>query len=164
MNREELRDQLLWPVLQWIRLGRQTSELMTRSLEVIGERSNSLLRGATLREPHDWAEMGLMTSEKVTISLEALAAMTSALQSEMQRFLTQTSEATLAVASSALTLATSSRGAEDFSARQAALRTSLLSVAMSWYQLSGRAAEVAEQSLRPILRQVQDNSQRLGGR
>ncbi len=163
MHREELRDQLLAPILQWIRLGRQTSQLMVASLEVIGERSNGLLRGATLRDSHDWNEMGLMTREKVEIPLEAVGAMASALQSEVQQFLTQISEATLAVASSSLTLA-SSRNPEDFSARQAALCSSLLSVALSWYQLSGRTAAVAEQSLRPILRQVRDNSQRLRAR
>lgn len=160
MNREELRDQLLSPVLQWIRLGRQSSELMVRSMEVISERSNGLVRGVTLRDSHDWAEMGLMTREKVTVPLESAAAMTSALQSQAQRFLTQISEATLAVVSSTMTLA-SSRSSEDFSARQTALCSSLLGVALSWYQLSGRAAEVAEQGLRPILRQVRDNSRRL---
>ena len=50
MNREELRDQLMAPVLQWTALGRQSSELMTGSLAVIHQRSNRLLRGATLRE------------------------------------------------------------------------------------------------------------------
>ncbi len=161
MHREELRDQLLSPVLQWIRLGRQTSELMVASMAVISERSNGLLRGATLRDSHDWNEMGRMTREKVTVPLASAVAMTSALQGELQQFLTQISEATLAVASSAMTL-TSSRSAEDLSARQAALGSSLLDVALIWYQLSGRAAEVAEQGLRPILRQVKDNAQRLG--
>ena len=53
MTQEELRDQLLSPVLQWTRLGRQSSELIVGSLEVISERSNGLLRGAMRRDPHD---------------------------------------------------------------------------------------------------------------
>lgn len=160
MHRDELRDQLLSPVLKWIRLGRQSSELMVGSMEVIAQRSNGLLRGAMLRERHDWAEIGQMTHEKLTVPLQALASMTSSMQSEAQQFLTQASAATLAVAGSAMTLA-SSRSLEDFSARQTALCSSMLNFAMTWYQLSGRTAEVAEQGLRPILRQVKDNAQRL---
>ncbi|MEF8748886.1 MAG: hypothetical protein V5B31_13875 [Candidatus Accumulibacter propinquus] len=160
MNREELRDQLMAPVLQWTALGRQSSELMTGSLAVIHQRSNRLLRGATLREAHDWAEMGAMTHEKVTVPLESAVAMATALQNEAQQFVTQTTEASLAVAGSAMALF-GSRSADEFGARQLALGQALANVALCWYQLYGRAAAVAEQGMRPILRQVRDNAQRL---
>jgi hypothetical protein len=40
----------------------------------------------------------------------------------------------------------------------------MLGVALCWYQLWGRTAEVVGQGLRPILRQVEDNANRLGTR
>ncbi|MBL8396124.1 MAG: hypothetical protein JNK99_15495 [Candidatus Accumulibacter sp.] len=163
MNREEVRDQLLAPVLQWIRVGRQTNRLMIRSMEVIGQRSNRLLRGTTLREKHDWGEMGAMTREKVAVPLEAVVAMSSAMQSEAQQFLAEGSQATLAVVGSAADLA-ASRSTDEFRTRQAALGEAMLGVALCWYQLWGRTAEVVGQGLRPILRQVEDNANRLGTR
>ncbi len=156
MNREEVRDQMLAPVLQWVRVGRQTSRLMVGSMEVVGQRSHRLLRGAMLRERHDWSEMGAMTREKVAVPLESAAAVASAMQSEAQQFLTRSSEALLAVAGS--------RSADEFMTRQAAFGEALLGAALNWYQLWGRTAAVVEQGLRPILRQVEDNAERLGER
>lgn len=156
MNREEVRDQLLAPVLQWIRVGRQSSRLLVGSMEVVGERSQQLLRGATLRQRHDWQEMGVMTREKVAVPLEAAVAMASAMQSEAQDFVAEAGEKAIALAGS--------RSGEDFSARQAAFGEALLASALCWYQLWGRAAEVVEQGMRPILRQVEDNAGRLGTR
>ncbi|MBP6708685.1 MAG: hypothetical protein KA223_05955 [Candidatus Accumulibacter sp.] len=163
MNREEVRDQMLAPVLQWVRVGRQTSRLMVGSMEVVGQRSHRLLRGAMLRERHDWSEMGAMTREKVAVPLESAAAVASAMQSEAQQFLTRSSEALLAVAGSAAVLA-GSRSADEFMTRQAAFGEALLGAALNWYQLWGRTAAVVEQGLRPILRQVEDNAERLGER
>jgi hypothetical protein len=67
----------------------------------------------------------------------------------------------LTAASSVMALATS-RSAEEFGARQLALGEAMIGAALCWYQVFGRAAEVAEQGLRPILRQVTDNAERLG--
>ena len=163
MNREEVRDELLAPVLQWIRVGRQSSRLLVGSMEVVGERSQQLLRGATLRQRHDWQEMGVMTREKVAVPLEAAVAMASAMQSEAQDFVAEAGEKAVALAGSVAALA-GSRSGEDFSARQAAFGEALLASALCWYQLWGRAAEVVEQGMRPILRQVEDNAGRLGTR
>ena len=63
MNREEVRDQLLAPVLQWTRLGRQFNQGMLASMEVITQRSYGLLRGHTSGDGHDWEEMALMTRD-----------------------------------------------------------------------------------------------------
>lgn len=163
MTQEELRDQLLSPVLQWTRLGRQSSELIVGSLEVISERSNGLLRGAMLRDPHDWNEMGLMTKEKLTVPIEAAVAMLSAIPSQVQQFVSESTAASSAVAGSALALA-SSRSPAEFSARQAAFCSALTGLAVNWYQLWGRAGAVVEEGLRPILRQVKSNAERLGDR
>jgi hypothetical protein len=163
MNPEELRDQLLAPLLQWTRLGRQSSELMTGSLAVIWERSNDLRRGVMLQQQHDWNEMGLMTKEKVTVPIEAVVAMGQAMHAEALQFVPASGQAALAVAGSAAALASSRSGAA-FCAGQAALYRSLLDSAIHWYQLWGRAATVAEAGLRPILRQVNGNAQRLGDR
>jgi hypothetical protein len=160
MKREQVRDQLLAPVLQWTRLGRQANKLMVGSMEVISYRSSRLFRGATLREQHDWPEMGLMAKEKIAVPIEAAVAMTSALQSETQQFVSEIGQATLTVAGSMMALATS-RSTEEFGARQLALGEAMIGAALSWYQVFGRAAEVAEQGLRPILRQVTDNAERL---
>ena len=161
MDREELRDQLLAPVLQWIRLGRQGNALMLRSLEVVGQCSTSLLRSATLRERPDWSELGAMLREKGTVSLESAVAMGWALQGEMQQFLTESSEASVAVAGSAVRLATGGSG-EDFATRRAALGDALLNLAIPWYQLSGRAAEVLAQGLQPMLREARVDSKEIG--
>jgi hypothetical protein len=163
MNREEVRDQLLAPVLQWIRVGRQSSRLLVGSMEVVGERSQQLLRGATLRQRHDWQEMGIMTREKAAVPLAAAVAMASAAQSEAQDFVAEAGEKAIALAGSMAALA-GSRSGEDFSACQAAFGEALLASALCWYQLWGRAAEVVEQGMRPVLRQVEDNAGRLGTR
>ena len=158
MDREELRDQLLAPVLQWIRLGREVNALMLRSLEAVGECSTTLLR-----ERPDWSALGAMNWGKATIPLESAVAMGWALQSEMQHFLSESSEAGVALAGNAIRLATSS-SVEDFRKRQAALGDALLKMAMPWYQLSGRAAEVLEQGLQPMLRAEGGNADRPGRR
>jgi hypothetical protein len=87
--------------------------------------------------------------------------MASALQSEMQQFGSEIGQATLSVAGGVMAVATS-RSVEEFGARQLALGEAMIVAALSWYQVFGRAAEVAEQGLRPILRQVTDNAERLG--
>ena len=163
MDREELRDQLLAPVLQWIRLGREVNALMLRSLEAVGECSTTLLRSATLRERPDWSALGAMNWGKATIPLESAVAMGWALQSEMQHFLSESSEAGVALAGNAIRLATIG-SVEDFRKRQAPLGDALLKMAMPWYQLSGRAAEVLEQGLQPMLRAEGGNAGRPGRR
>lgn len=163
MDREQLRDQLLAPVLQWTRLGRKSNALMLRSLEMIGECSATLLRSATLRERPDWSELAAMTREKATVPLESAVAMGWALQSEMQQFLTENSEASVAVAGCAVRLATGGSG-EDSGRQQAALGDALLNLAIPWYQLSGRVAEILEQGLQPMLRDALGNSEGLARR
>ncbi|MCM8594984.1 hypothetical protein [Accumulibacter sp.] len=160
MNREELRDQLLAPVLAWTRLGRQTSALIVASMEVIGSRSSTLIRANTLRGSHDWPEMCTMTSEKLTVPLQAMLAMASAMQTETRQFLAEAGEAAAALASGAVGM-TASGGAGEERGAPADLGHLLISSALVWYQLWGRAAEVLEQGLQPILRQVQSNADRL---
>ncbi|MEF8698143.1 MAG: hypothetical protein V5B32_10720 [Candidatus Accumulibacter sp. UW26] len=160
MHPEELRDRLLAPLLQWTRIGRQSSELMTGSLAVIWQRSNALRRGVMLQQQHDWKEMGLMTKEKVTVPIEALVAMGRALHAEALQFVPASGQAALAVAGSAAALASGTA----LRTGQAALYRSLLDAAINGYQLWGRAATVAEAGLQPILRQVNGNAQRLGER
>lgn len=163
MDREELRDQLLAPVLQWIRLGRESNALMLRSLELVGECSTTLLRSATLREHPNWSALGAMTRGQATVPMESAVAMGWALQNEMQQFLTESSEASVAVAGSTIRLATGG-GGEDFARRQAALGDALLNLAIPWYQLSGRAAEVLAQGLQPMLRETRGSSEEIDRR
>ncbi len=163
MNREELRDQLFAPVLQWTRLGRQVNALMIGSMEVIWLRSNGLLRSWPIPDEQQWAEVLAMTKEKIEVPIEALGATVVALHGETQQFLAQTRETSGALVSGALSLATG-RGSGESETLPAALGDPLINLALGWYQLWGRAAEVTEQGLRPILRQVQDNASRLGQR
>ncbi|TLD43972.1 MAG: hypothetical protein FAZ92_03777 [Accumulibacter sp.] len=104
-----------------------------------------------------------MTREKVAVPLEAAVAMASAMQSETQAFVAEAGEKAIALAGSVAAL-TGSRSGEDFSDRQAAFGEALRASALCWYQLWGRAAEVVEQGMRPVLRQVEDNAGRLGTR
>ena len=161
MTREDLRDELLAPFLQWTRLGRQMNQMMLASIEVITQRSYGLLRGHTAAEGHDWADMGLMTSEKVSVPIESLVAMATAMPAEVWKFWTRSGEAMSACASGALSLA-SSRSADELRERQAQFGQALLGSALVCYQLAGSAATVADAGLAPVLRQVLDNAERLG--
>ena len=104
-----------------------------------------------------------MSKEKVVVPIEALGATAAAVHGETQQFLAQTREASAALVSGALSLATG-RGSGESEPLPTALGDPLINLALGWYQIWGRAAEVAEQGLRPILRQVQDNASRLGQR
>lgn len=160
MNREELRDQLLAPVLQCTRLGRQTNQLMVASNEVISQRSSRLLRAGPTTGQAVCAEVALMVQEKVEVPLESAIAMASAMIPAAQRFWTHAAESTLACGSDSVSLL-GSRSADDFRARQGALATTLINATLGWFQLWGVAADVASQGLQPILRQVNANAARL---
>ncbi|WP_291986831.1 hypothetical protein [Candidatus Accumulibacter sp. ACC007] len=160
MNREELRDQLLAPVLQWTRLGRQTSRLMTASTAVISYRSRRLLRAGALTRRADWAEAALMTREKVEVPLESATAMAAAMLPAMQQFWTHAGQSMLACTSDSLSLVCS-RNSEQFRERQAELGTTLINVTVGWFRLLGSVADVASQGVAPVLRQVQANAARL---
>lgn len=160
MNREQIRDHLLAPVLKWTLLGRQTNRLMMASMTVISHRRRRLLRAGPIPGASDWAELALMTHEKLQIPIESAVAMTSAIQNEARQFLTQGSEVALTVVGGAMALATS-RSVDEFRARQVALGEALIGAAVSWFELYGSVAEVAVQGLRPVLRQVEANEKRL---
>ena len=163
MNREELRDQLLAPVLKWTRLGRQTNQLMTASSAVISYRSRRLMRALVRPRQADWTELTLMTREKMEVPLESAAVMVSVMAPAAQRCWTHAGQSMLACTSDTLSLA-GSRSPAEFSERQAALSTTLINATVGWLQLWGTAAEIAGQGLTPVLRQVQSNAERLGKR
>jgi len=160
MNREELRDQLLAPVLQWTRLGRQTSRLMTASAAVISYRSRRLLRAGALSRQADWAEVAQMAREKVEVPLESATAMAAAMLPAMYQFWTHAGQSMLACTNDSVALA-SSRDSEDFRERQAELRTTLINASVGWFRIFGTVAEVASRGMTPLLRQVQANAERL---
>ena len=163
MNREELRDQLLAPVLQWTRLGRQSSRLMTSSGAVISYRSRRLLRSSALSRQADWAELSLMAREKVELPLESATVMAAAMVPAAHQFWTHAGQSMLALTSDSMSLACS-RNAEDFRQRQAALTTTLINASVGWFRLFGTTAEIAGLGLAPILRQVETNARRLEAR
>jgi hypothetical protein len=160
MNREQVRDQLLAPVLKWTRLGRQTSRLMVASMAVISHRRRRLMRAGQISGASEWTELALMTHEKIQTPLESAVAMTAAIQTEAQQFLTQGGTTALTVVGGAMALA-SSRNADEFRARQVALGEALIGAAVSWFQLYGSVAEIAAQSLQPVIRRVEANEERL---
>jgi len=163
MNREHLRDQLLGPVLQCTRLGRQTSQLLTVSSEVVNQRTRRLLRAGPIPGEAEWAEVALMAREKVEVPLESVTAMAAAMVPAALRFWTHATQSMLALGSDSLSLA-SSGSADDFRVRQAALGTTLLNAAVGWFQLYGVAADVAGEGLKPVLREVKANAMRLAKR
>lgn len=161
MDRNELRDQLMVPILQWTSLGRQLQALVSGSMEVIWERSHGLLRSLPTLFAGQGTELYLMSSEKVVVPVEALGTTLAALQSQMQQFLSQTAATTSALAGDAMTVGSSVLPAPSTPENQDELGEHLLALLLAWYQLSGRLAFVAEQGLQPLLRQVQDNAARL---
>lgn len=163
MDREELRDHLLAPVLAWTRLGRQMSELMVGSMNVIGDRSHQLMRSFTWREAHDWSEMSQMAREKLAVPLESAAAVAAVVPSHVQRCVVETTQTLLACTTSAASLATSVVGG-DFQTSQREFADALLRAGLVWYRMWGSAAEIGEEALQPVLRQVKSNAARLGKR
>jgi hypothetical protein len=160
MNREELRDQLLVPVLQWTRLGRQSNRLMTGSSAVISYRTRRLLRAGAFSRQADWDEVARMTREKVEVPLQAATAMGVAMLPVVKQFWTHSGQSMLACSSDTLSLL-GSRGPDEFHARQADLCATLINAGVGWFRLFGSLAEVASQGVAPLLRQVQDNAERL---
>ncbi|WP_300321046.1 hypothetical protein [Accumulibacter sp.] len=163
MNREELRDQLLEPVLQCTRLGRQASQLMVAASEVIDHRSRQLRRAGPIPGEAVWSEVALMTREKIDVPLESATAMATAMVPAVQRFWTHAAESMCALGSDSLSLA-SSPDAEQFRIRQAALTTTIINAAVGWFQLWGVAADIASQGLKPVLRHTKANAERLAKR
>lgn len=148
MTRDELRDQMLAPVLKWTRLGRQVNEVAMASIEVGGQRGHRLLRAGMLREACDWSEWVRMVDEAIRVPLESAAAMASALPAAAQQCAVGSSETALACAGSALSLA-ASRSPAEFCARQDAFCRTWLGAAMNGYQWWGIWAEIIGQGLQP---------------
>lgn len=163
MTREELRDQLLASVLQWTRLGRQSSRLMTATTAVVSYRSRRLLRTGAMSRQADWDEVALMAREKVEVPLESATAMVSAMVPAAHQFWTHAGQSMMACTSDTLALA-SSRSAEDFRERQAALCATWANASVGWFRLFGTVAEIAGQGVSPVLRQVEANAERLARR
>ncbi|EXI82474.1 MAG: hypothetical protein AW10_00582 [Candidatus Accumulibacter appositus] len=163
MNREELREQLLAPVLQWTRLGRQTSRLMTASNAVISYRSRRLLRAGAISRQADWDEVALMTREKVEVPLEAASAVAVAMLPAAKQFWTHAGLSMLACSSDSMSLL-GSRNAEEFRERQAELCATLINVGVGWWRAFGGLAEIGSQGMAPLLREVQANAERLAKR
>ena len=163
MTREELRDQLFAPVLQWTRLGRQSSRLMTASTAVLSYRSRRLLRAGAISRQADWDEVALMTREKVEVPIEAATAMAVAAVPAVRQFWTHAGLSMLACTSDTLSLA-GSRSADDFRERRVALCTTLINASVGWFRLFGTVAEIAGQGVSPVLRQVEANAERLARR
>lgn len=163
MNREEVRDQLLAPVLQWTKLGRQINQAVLDSAEVVAQRSSGLLRGNKDGSGRDWKEVARMTREKVAVPLEGIGAMVKALPGETTRFWVRTGEVVAASASSVVSLA-GSRSVEDLRTRGARFGETLVDSALVWYQLFGSAATLTAAAVSPLVRQVRDNAERLGQR
>jgi hypothetical protein len=150
MNREELRDQLLAPVFQWTRLGRQTNRLMTGSSAVISYRTRRLLRAGAFSRQADWDEVARMTREKVEIPLQAATAMAAmvAMLPVVKQFWTHTGQSMLACSSDSMSLL-GSRGPEEFRERQADLCATLINASVGWFRVFGSLAEVASQGVAP---------------
>lgn len=150
MTREELRDQMLAPVLKWTRLGRQANEAAMASFELGGQRGHRLLRVGMFREACDWSEWTqVMVDEPVRLPLESAAAMASALPSAAQQWAVRHSEAVWVCAGSALSLS-ASRSPAEFTARQEAFCQTWLGAAMGAYQWWGVCAEILGQGLQPV--------------
>lgn len=163
MNREELRDHLLAPVLQWTQLGRQTSVLMTASGAVINARGRHLLRAGVFGHPADADEIARMAREKIDVPLESATAMAAAMVPAVSQFWTHAGVSMLAWVTDSVSLATS-RTPEEFCERQEALRQTMINAGVGWFRVLGTAAEVVGQGVAPVLRQVQDNAARLDKR
>lgn len=162
MTRNELRDQLMAPVLQWISLGRQLQALTSGSIDVIWQRSDGLRHSLPLLSTQQWAELVIMSGEKVVVPIEALGTTFAALQSEMQQFLSQTVTTTSELVSETLAAAHHLAGQKGLSdERQPSPVEPLLRLVLHWYQLSGRLASVGERGIQPLLKQVRDNAERL---
>ncbi len=163
MNREEFRDQLLAPVYQWTSLGRQSSKLMVAAGEVVSLRYRRLLWRSPHAETYDWAELAQMTKEKVIVPMECAAAMGSVLPVLTANFVVQTGGALLACARAAASVATS-HGKEEMVEHAQTLCHALRAVVATCWQLGGCTAELASAGVVPLLRQVSENSHRLGRR
>jgi len=158
MKREEVRDQLLAPLLHWTRLGRQLNQGLLASVEVAAQSSYGLWRGHA--PAADCEQLTRMTRENFGASLAGSAAMMTLLPSESAKFWTRTAQAMAACAGAAASLA-SSRNGEDLQARQTQFGATLVGSALAWYQLYATAARLTEAGMTPLLQQVKDNAQRL---
>ncbi|TXG79818.1 MAG: hypothetical protein E6R11_02120 [Rhodocyclaceae bacterium] len=160
MKREEVRDQLLSPLLQWIRLGRQLNQGMLSAIEVVAQSSYGLLSGRSRGSSKTWDEMLRITRENAGAQCEGMVAMMTLLPVESAMFWTQVAEAT-ATCSGAAASMLASRNGEELQARQAQFGAALVGGALTCYQLHATSANLTEAGVAPLLRQVRDNALRL---
>lgn len=163
MKREELRDDLLVPVYRWTSLGRQSNKLMVAAGEVIHLRYRRLLWTDARSDVFDWTEVAQMTKEKVVVPMESAVAMSRALTAQTAAFVAQTGGALLACASAATSLVRSD-SRQEVAEHTRSLSRALSAIGVTLWQSSGCLAEVASAGLAPLLRQVNENVERLRGR
>ncbi|HNI00353.1 MAG TPA: hypothetical protein PK958_15465 [Rhodocyclaceae bacterium] len=162
LNREQLRDRLLAPVYQWTRLGRQSSKLMVAASDVVSLRYRRLLRSNPVAAAY-WAEVAQMNLEKVSVPIECAAAMASTLPVQTARFAAQTGEALLGCVRAASALV-GTRSHEEIIVQTLGLVDAVGDLVTSFWQLAAYPAEVASAGVAPLLRQVDENRDRLNKR
>ncbi len=149
------------PLTQWSELALKTTEMLTAAVEVIGHRTDRMVRAGPLPGEDDQREFTLMGQEKLEAAAESVTAMTAHALETQQRLLTSTLRHMMNGSTAMLSLA-SSRSPEQARRNQAKLQRALTRSALSASRLTRVPAALAQKGLGPIHSRATANARRLG--
>jgi len=148
------------PMALWMDLGAQTSEMMLASFQVIAHRTAQMMSAAIPPSSKDRDEFALMGAEKSEAILESVLAMSNNMFSLSPLAMTQAFRQIAVVQKDMLQLALSSSPSQVMS-HGLKLNRSLTRAGNGASAMSGRAARLASDGLKPIHSRALANAKRL---
>ncbi|MFT3998046.1 MAG: hypothetical protein QM667_11635 [Asticcacaulis sp.] len=151
------------PFFAWSSVAMTGSEMLTASAEVIAHRLHRMATTDAIPSAEDQREFTLMGQEKVEAGAESLMAMSTYWMGLQHEVSTQALNHMLDMGKTMTSLMASQSVSEALT-HQARLADSLTRGAMQAAELSGKAASLTEQGLKPVHRRAVANANRLGNK
>jgi hypothetical protein len=148
------------PFTIWLDLSVQASEMMMASAQVIAHRTSQMMTAGLTPSAEDSTEFALMSSEKTEAAMESFMAMANNMFAFSPLAIAQSLRQMSVVQSDLMQLALSTNPAQAMS-RGLKLNKSLTRAGNGASSLSGRAAKMASDGLKPIHSRAVANAKRL---
>lgn len=163
MRRRRSPDLFANSLMLWTDLALKTGEMMAASAQVIGHRTNRMVKAGHKPSTRDQREFTLMGQEKIEAAAKSIQAMAAKMMA-MNPLLGPRALKQMMTGATALMSLASSRSISQSLARQAKLARVMTQSATTASQLSKAAAGLAQQGLKPIHSRATANAKRLGKR
>ena len=151
------------PFLVWTRLAWKTGEMMLASAQVIQHRTGRMAVAGAKPSARDRHEFALMGQEKIEAGIESASAMAAQAMAMNPLLGTRAVKNMMTGAAALMSLATSQTASQAM-ARHAKVVRIMAQSAGTTAQVSGAAARLAQQGLKPIHSRATANAKRLGRR